>query len=200
MVRISSSNSVNYSYNSDGPKKGGGPVKLGLTLRAEQGWGEDLNVGMKTSAKASGKQDLAVKTKAKSGKVDKLAVDVGMGDWADKPGDKDDIDFLILVSGAKGGHKAPVKPLKSFKGLDLRIDIDLKGEPLSAAFKPGTVEDLKLVKVFGPDGKASWGYSGTIDADARLVKLAFTSVESGAKVAELALNMHGAEDHHADDL
>ena len=200
MPRYTSSTSGHYSIDTTGPKKGAGPLKVGLDIKAQPGGGDNVNVGMSARAKVTGKSDLSLSTKSKSGKVDKLKVDVEVGDWASKPGDRDDIDFLIVVSGSKGGVKLPMKPAKNFKDLDFRLDINLKGMPLKAIFKPNTVDDLKLVKLVGPDGKMSWGYTGKIDADARLVKLDLSSAESGAKVAELAVNMRALDDHHGDDI
>jgi hypothetical protein len=197
MPRYTSSTSTSYSSNA-GAQKGSGPLTLGLQIKAAPGSGSDVDVGLSARAKASGKKsDFSLSTKSKSGKVDKLKVDVGVGDWAGRPGDRDDIDFLILLSGSKGGSKLPAKPIKSLKGIDLLLDIELKGLPLSAAFRPGTVEDLKLVKFVAPNGETSWGYRGTIDADSHRVKLDLTS-GSGAKVAELALNLHAPDDHGPD--
>ena len=186
-----------------GPKKASGPISVGLTLNAT-GQGDNVSVGLATQAKStgSGNSNFSLNTKAKSGKVDKLAVKLAVGDWAREKGDGDDLDFLICISGApKGGANPPHVPAKKLKDIDLRLDLALKGVPLEAVFKPGTVEGLKLVKCTGPDGKPGWGYIGTVDADARVLKLALNSAKSGEKVAELALDLSaGHDDHPLGDL
>ena len=55
--------------------------------------------------------------------------------------------------------------MKNLKDIDLRFDLDFKGVPLKAALKAAHVDDLKLVKCIGADGKPGWGFAGTIDRD-----------------------------------
>ena len=160
-----------------------------------------MNVGLSTTAKSnSAKNDFTLNSKVKSGKIDKLAVKVDVDDWARDRGDRDDLDFLILIAGAKGGSKHPRTPVKNPKDIDLRLEIDFKGLPLKAVFKTKGVENLKKVKFIGDDGKTVWGYTGTVDADARSIKLDLSSTTSGAKVAELALDLSAGQQDYVDGI
>lgn len=201
-ISISSSNkSVVDTSVKTGTKKGSSPIDVGLTIKATPGIWDDVNVGLSTTTKStSAKNDFTMKSKVKSGKIDKLAVKVDVDDWARDPGDRDDLDFLILIAGAKGGGKHPRAPVKNPKDIDLRLEIDFKGLPLKAVFKKKGIENLKLVKFIGDDGKTVWGYTGTVDADTRSLKLDLSSTTSGAKVAELALDLSAGQQDYVDGL
>lgn len=184
------------SSSSSSIKGASNPINVGLTLSATKGSGNDVNVNMSTHATSSGgNNQYALSSTKKSGKIDKLDVKIAVGDWAHDPGDRDDLDFLICISGAKGGRK-PTTPVKNPKDIDLRLDIDLKGMPLKAVFRYADVDDLKLVKCIDKDGKPGWGYVGTVD-DVRTLKLALNSPASGEKVAELSIkfDVDGSDNH-----
>jgi hypothetical protein len=195
MVSIKSSNSSSVIFGGNHPtnEASDGPQSVALTLRAKKAGLDghtDVDLASHTQT-GNAAQNVSLHTASKTGKVDFYNVKVGLGDWTDKPGDADDIAFLICISGAKGGPaKAPFLPDKEAREVDFRCDINLKGLPLKAKLKNGLDKDLKLVKCLDADGKPAWGYLGTADDAKELLKFSFTSPK-GKEVAKLAIDISG---------
>jgi hypothetical protein len=171
-----------------GPPTKGGPkgaqVTLDLLVKDN-----DVGLSTKTHIGSSGEK-VSLKTSAKTGVVDQLKVDVGIGDWMGKPGDDDDLDFLICISGAKGGPaKAPFLSNKKANAVDFRCDINLNGFPVKAKLKSTSDKDLKLVKCLDANGDPAWGYLGTVADAKELLNFSFSTPWSGKEIAKLAIGV-----------
>jgi hypothetical protein len=199
MVVINTGNSNSVTVGGGHPPNdvSKGPQSVVFSLNATKG-NNGPDVGLSTQAHSSGHgvNNVSLKTSAKLGKIDNYKVKVGLGDWMDKPGDGDDIDFLICISGAKGGPlKAPFLPNKKANAVDLRCDINLKGIPLKAKLKQATDKDLKLVKCLDSDGNQAWGYLGTVEDAKELLNFSFHTWND-KPVAKLAIDISSVDGLH----
>lgn len=175
------------------PPKGGNPIKVGLGVDAVPSNG-DVKFKLSTKATASGKKnDVSVSSKSQSqkDKPDKLDVKVSVADWIKEKGDGDTLDFLLCVTGSKKGG-APTRHLdkKHSQDVDLIVNLDLKGMPLTAKLKS---PDLMKVKCVGEKGKPGVGYFGRADDDGRTITLELSPAKGGAPVAVLALDIKAAD-------